>query len=111
LLRGSGFVGRREEIGRAELSGMGRLERVERRRRVEELLADSGRRLSSSSKRVEIGVVGGRASKRVGGRPVPAKVVMRTLILLEAMLLVPQVMYVMWCLGRVAIAGDGDQMG
>ena len=66
---------------------MGRLERVERRRREVEVLAEEGRRLSSSSQRDEIGVCEGRARERVGGRPVPAKLVMRTFILLEVAIL------------------------
>ena len=45
----------------------------------------SGRRLSSSERNSEIVVVGGSASDKVGGRPVPAKLVTRTLILLGAM--------------------------
>ncbi len=69
-------------MGRGEKRGIGWLERVERRRRVVRVVADGGRRLSSSSTRVEMGVVGGRARERVGGRPVPAKLVMSTLILL-----------------------------
>lgn len=74
---------RRWEMGREEFSGTERLERVVRRRRVEEVVADEGRRLSSSSTREEMGVVGGRARDRVGGRPAPAKLVTRTLILLR----------------------------
>jgi hypothetical protein len=78
-------VGRRVEMGEEDESGMGRLERVERRRRVVLVVADGGRRSSSSSMRDEIGVKGGRARDRVGGRPLPAKLVMSTFILLGAM--------------------------
>jgi len=78
------LVGRKWERGRAELSGMWRLERVVRRSRVVQVVADGGRRLSSSSRSEDTGVVGGKARESVGGRPVPEKLVMRTLILLGA---------------------------
>jgi hypothetical protein len=78
-------VGRRVEMGEEEESGMGQLERVERRRRVVLVVAEGGSRSSSSSRRDEMGVDGGRARDSVGGRPVPAKLVMSTFILLGAM--------------------------
>jgi len=84
----SSWLGRREEMGRGEEREIGRLERVERKRRVVRVVADGGRRLSSSSRRVEMGVVGGRARERVGGRPLPAKLVTSTLILLGLIVLV-----------------------
>lgn len=74
-------------MGRVEVSGMERLERVVRKRRVFEVVADGGSRLSSSSRRVVMGVAGGKARERVGGRPVPAKLVMSTFILLAAILI------------------------
>lgn len=75
-------------MGRVEVSGIERLERVVRRKRVFQVVADGGSRLSSSSRRVVMGVAGGRARERVGGRPVPAKLVMSTLILLDAIVIV-----------------------
>lgn len=63
---------------------MGWPERLERRRRVDDEVHDFGRRLESSSNTAEMGVAGRRARDSVGGRPVPAKLVMRTLILLSA---------------------------
>src|SRR5687768_4795078 len=75
-------------MGRVDVSGMERLERVVRRKRVFEVVADGGSRLSSSSRSVVMGVAGGRARERVGGRPVPEKLVMSTFILLGAILIV-----------------------
>lgn len=46
----------------------------------------SGSRLSSSARSSDMVVDGGSARERVGGRPVPAKLVTRTLILLGAIL-------------------------
>lgn len=46
----------------------------------------SGRRLSSSERSSEMVVDGGSTSDRVGGSPVPPKLVTRTLILLGAMM-------------------------
>jgi len=54
-------------------------------RRSREVLF-SGRRLESSERSSDMVVDGGSARERVGGRPVPAKLVMRTLILLGAIL-------------------------
>lgn len=71
-------------MGEGEEGETKRLERVVRRRR--EVCAVDGRRVSSSAQSSEMGVAGGRARERVGGRPEPAKEVMKTLILLEAIL-------------------------
>ncbi len=69
-------------MGVLESEGRWRLERVVMRSR--ELV--SGRRPSSSERNSEMVVDGGRASDRVGGSPVPAKLVTRMLILLGAIL-------------------------
>lgn len=79
-------VEKKWQMGSAELSGTERPESVVRSRRTLEVVADGGRRLSSSSRSEETGVVGGRARDRVGGRPDPVKLVMRTLTLLDTIL-------------------------
>ncbi len=80
--RGEVVSGRRVEIGWVEVRESRWLERVERRKRVVWVVVEGGRRVSSSSRRAEIGVDGGRVRARVGGRPAPGKLVMSTLILL-----------------------------
>ena len=73
-------MGKREEIGEEEREGSCLLERVVRRRRADD--AAAGRRSSREARSSVMVVVGGRARERVGGRPVPAMLVMRTFILL-----------------------------
>lgn len=77
-------MGKREEIGEEEKEGSCVLEMVVMRRRKEDVAA--GRRSSSSERSSVMVVVGGRARESVGGRPVPAMLVMRTFILLGAIL-------------------------
>lgn len=69
-------------VGCWEEGGRWRLERVVIRRRC---LLFGGRRLCRAVWRSEMGADGGRVRERVGGRPVPAIVVMRTLTWLGAM--------------------------
>lgn len=71
-------------MGEGEPGETKRLERVVRRSR--DVCAVDGRRASSSAQSSEMGVAGGRARERVGGRPEPAKEVMKTLIRSDAML-------------------------
>lgn len=79
--------GRREEIGEFDAVGSCLFEIVVRSSREHASDDLGGSRPRSSERSSEMVVVGGRAIDRVGGRPVPEKLVTKTFILLGVSIL------------------------